>query len=101
MAIATKTKTKTFIAKITPVTVVKKDTQTGVRYSLMQGATVETRGKGGKPTSKIRTVMAFGRKNAAVANILRAGRTVELLCSYDKGSVHIEGKSPKLVKKAA
>lgn len=86
---------KTFTAKITPSTIEKNDTATGVRYSKMQGCTIETRGKRGKPTTMVRTVMAFGRANAAVANILRAGKTIEVQCQYDGGTIRVLGKAKK------
>jgi hypothetical protein len=86
---------KTILAKITPSTIVKGDTVRGARYSLMQNATVETRGPKGKPVSKLRTVMAFGSENAAVANILRPGKTVEVLVQYQGGSMKIVGRAPK------
>lgn len=91
---------KTFIAKITPKEVLKGDTTKGVRYSKMPEASIEKTGPRGKPMTIVRTVMAFGRSNAAVANILRAGKTVELECMFDGGTVRIVGKSPKLAKAA-
>ena len=85
-------KTKTFIATITPATIEKGDTAQNVRYSKMPGATVQKRGRGGKMETLTRTVMAFGRNNAAVANILRSGKPVVLECSFRGGMVLIEGK---------
>lgn len=88
---------KNFVAKVTPVAdqkIGKGDTVKGVRYSKMPGATVVTRGRGGKPNTMVRTVMAFGPSNAAVANILRPGKTVEVLCQYDRGTIRIVGKAP-------
>lgn len=84
-----------FIATITPATIEKRDTAKGVRYSVMQGATVARKGKGGKMVESIRTVMAFGRNNAAVANILRVGKPVQVQCMYDGGTIRIVGKAPK------
>ncbi len=86
--------TKKFVAKITPQTIEKGNTKGGVRYSAMKGATVEKIGRGGKPTTMVRTVMAFGPVNASIANFLRAGRTVELECSFDGGTIRVEGRSP-------
>lgn len=85
-------KTKTFIATITPATIEKGDTTENVRYSKLPGATVQKRGRGGKMETITRTVMAFGRKNAAVANILRPGKPVVLECSFRGGMILIEGK---------
>lgn len=84
-----------FIATITPASIEKRDTAQGVRYSVMQGATVSRKGKGGKTVESIRTVMAFGRNNAAVANILRVGKPVQVQCMYDGGTIRIVGKAPK------
>ena len=92
---ATKTKPKTFIATITPDTIEKGDTVNNVRFSKMVGATVQKRGPGGKMQTLTRTVMAFGRNNAAVANILRTGKPVQLECSFRGGMVLIQGKGKK------
>jgi hypothetical protein len=86
---------KSILATITPATITKGDTVSGVRYSKLQGATVETRGKGGKPVSVVRTVMAFGPGNAAVANILRAGKPIKALVVRDGGTFRIVGRAPK------
>jgi hypothetical protein len=90
-----------FIATVTPATIEKRDTKNGVRYSYMANAKIARRGKGGKMVEQTRTAMAFGRNNAAVANILRAGKPVEVQCMYDGGSVRILGKAPKTVAKAS
>lgn len=90
-----------FIATVTPATIEKRDTKNGVRYSFMPGASVERRSTGGKMKTETRTVMAFGRNNAAVANILRAGKAVQVQCVFDKGTIRIVGKAPKATKKAA
>lgn len=86
---------KKFLATITPATIEKRDTKAGVRYSVMPNATVVKPGKGGKPTTMTRTVMAFGRENAAVANILRPGKAVQVECTFDGGTIRIVGKAPK------
>lgn len=85
-------KAKTFIATVTPATIEKGDTKSNVRYSKMPGATIQKRGRGGKMETITRTVMAFGRNNAAVANILREGKPVTLECSFRGGMVLVEGK---------
>lgn len=86
---------KSILATITPATIVKGDTVNGVRYSKLQGATVVTRGKGGKPVEVVRTVMAFGPANAQVANFLRAGKTVQVMVQRDGGTFRIVGRAPK------
>lgn len=86
---------KSILAKITPATITKGDTVRGARYSVMKGATVETRGARGKQTSVVRTVMAFGPANAAVANILRPGKTIEAMIVREGGTVRIVGRAPK------
>ncbi len=90
---------KTFIAKLTPATIEKADTAKGVRYSKMPNATIEKRGRRGATTTMTRTAMAFGRSNAAIANILRPGKTIEVECSFDGGTIRVLGKAP--AKKAA
>jgi len=90
-----------FIATVTPATIEKRDTKTGVRYSYMANASVERRSTGGKMKTETRTVMAFGRNNAAVANILRVGKPVQVQCMFDKGSIRILGKAPKTTAKPA
>lgn len=92
---------KKFIATVTPASIDKRDTKNGVRYSYMGGATVERRSAGGKMKTETRTVMAFGRNNAAVANILRVGKPIQVECMYDKGSIRIIGKAPKAAAKPA
>lgn len=86
-------KQKTFIATVTPAEIVKGDTAQGVRYSKMPGATVESKGERGKMVTRTRTVMAFGRQNAAVARILRTGKPVSVECMWDGGTVRIVGKA--------
>lgn len=85
---------KTFIANVTPGKILKGDTVRGVRYSKMPEATVESKGLRGKMVSRKRTVMAFGPQNAAVARILREGKTVQVECQWDGGTVRILGKAP-------
>jgi hypothetical protein len=91
MAKATTPKRKPFLATVTPVEIVKGDTASGVRYSKMVGATVAR--KGG--ATMTRTVMAFGRNNAAVARSLKPGKPIDVLCSYDGGTIRIEGRPEK------
>ncbi len=90
-----------FIATVTPASIDKRDTKDGVRYSYMGGATVQRRSTGGKMKTEIRTVMAFGRNNAAVANILRVGKPIQVQCVFDKRSIRIIGKAPKTAAKPA
>lgn len=91
---------KTFIANVTPGKILKGDTVRGVRYSKMPEATVESKGPRGKMVKRIRTAMAFGPQNAAVARILREGKTVQVECQWDGGTVRIVGKAPVAAKAA-
>ena len=91
MANAKKTPSATFNATITPATIVKGNTARGVRYSKLEGATVARKGK----ADLTRTVMAFGRANAAVARVLRAGKPVDVVCQWDGGTVRIVGRQAK------
>lgn len=91
---------KTFIATLTPGEIIKGNTKRGVRYTKMPAATIESKGAGGKMVSRVRTAMAFGPKNASVARMLRTGKPIQVECSWDGGSVQIEGRAPKAAKAA-
>jgi hypothetical protein len=91
---------KTFIATVTPGEIQKRDTKAGVRYSMMPDAKIESKGPKGKMVVKTRTAMAFGRKNASVARVLRTGKPVQLVCSWDGGTLMIEGRVPAPAKAA-
>src|SRR3546814_8486865 len=67
MAKAATSKPKPFLATVTPVEISKGDTVSGVRFTKMAGATVARKGV----KAMTRTVMAFGRANAAVARSLK------------------------------
>lgn len=90
-AATSKSKPKPFLATVTPVEISKGDTKTGVRFTKMAGATVARKGV----AAMTRTVMAFGRANAAVARSLKAGKPVDVLCRWDGGTVRIVGRPEK------
>lgn len=95
MAKAPTTKRKPFLATVTPAVIAKGDTAAGVRYTKMAGATVARKGR----PAMTRTVMAFGRDNAAVARSLKEGKPIDVLCNWDGGTVRIVGRPE--AKKAA
>lgn len=95
MANAKKNSPKPFKATITPATIEKGYTARGIRYTTMKGATV----KQGHRTDT-RTVMAFGRDNAAVARSLKAGKPIDVLCRWEGGCVRIVGRQEKVAKAA-
>jgi hypothetical protein len=88
-----------FTATITPGEVVRATSSTGTKYSTMKGSLVEREGK----EPQTRTVMAFGKSNAAVARRLRAGRPLTVACQFDGGVVRIVGwvRKPEEVAAAA
>lgn len=91
MATAKKTPSATFTATITPSSIEKGNTARGVRYSKMLGATIARKGR----PDMTRTVMAFGRANAAIARVLRVNKPVDLICQWDGGTVRIVGRPEK------
>src|SRR3546814_48706 len=91
MAKAATSKPKPFLATVTPVEISKGDTVSGVRFTKMAGATVARKGV----KAMTRTVMAFGRANAAVARSLKAGKPIDVLCRWDGGTVRIVGRPEK------
>src|SRR3546814_13207429 len=91
MAKAATLKPKPFLATVTPVEISKGDTVSGVRFTKMAGATVARKGV----KAMTRTVMAFGRANAAVARSLKAGKPIDVPCRRDGGTVRIVGRPEK------
>lgn len=91
---------KTFIATVTPGEIEKRDTKQGVRYTFMPDAKIESKGPKGKMVVRNRTAMAFGRNNASVARVLRSGKPVQLVCSWDGGTLMIEGRVQPAAKAA-
>jgi hypothetical protein len=90
-ATTSKSKPKPFLATVTPAEISKGDTTGGVRFTKMAGATVARKGR----EAVTRTVMAFGRANAAVARSLKAGKPIDVLCRWDGGTVRIVGRPEK------
>src|SRR3546814_16551922 len=88
MAKAATSKPKPFLATVPPVEISKGDTVSGVRFTKMAGATVARKGV----KAMTRTVMAFGRANAAVARSLKAGKPIDVRCRWAGGTVRIVGR---------
>jgi hypothetical protein len=88
MAKATAPKTaKPFRATVTPASVVRGRARNSVRYSVLKGATIARKGM----KDMVRTVMAFGPTHLAISKSLKAGKPVELLCTWDGGSIRVVG----------